>query len=96
LESSSKDTKDEARLIKDMVGNESFFLVTSASHMPRSVALFKKEGMNPIPAPTDHRIKERQRLSPGMFFPWAGNLIKAELAVHEYLGLGWAKIRNQI
>jgi len=36
-ESESKDTKDEARLIKEMVGDDKFVLVTSASHMPRSV-----------------------------------------------------------
>ncbi|MFH1952213.1 MAG: envelope biogenesis factor ElyC, partial [Pseudomonadota bacterium] len=60
LESESRDTKDEARLIKEMVGNERFVLVTSASHMPRSMALFRKQGMEPIPAPTGHWVKERQ------------------------------------
>lgn len=41
LESKSKDTKDEARFIKPIVGNEPFVLVTTASHIPRSMALFK-------------------------------------------------------
>jgi len=69
LEPDSKDTKDEAVLIQKIVGNEKLILVTSASHMPRSMALFKKRGMQPIPAPTDHTIKRRQRISPGVFFP---------------------------
>ena len=64
LELDSKDTKDEAIIVKEMVGNDRFILVTSASHMPRSVALFKKHGMNPIPAPTGHLVKERQSLFP--------------------------------
>ena len=96
LESVSKDTKDEARLIEEIVGNDSFVLVTSASHMPRSMALFEKRGMHPIPAPTEHLAKESQKISPGMFFPSADGLKKAERVFHEYLGLAWAKIRGQI
>jgi uncharacterized SAM-binding protein YcdF (DUF218 family) len=96
LETISKDTKDEALLIKEMVGNERFVLVTSASHMPRSMALFEKLGMKPIPAPTGHSVKERQQISPGMFFPSSGGLRRAEKAFYEYLGLAWAKLRGQI
>ena len=96
LESVSKDTADEARLIQKIAGNDRFVLVTSASHMPRSLALFRGLGMRPIPAPTGHRVKERRGIGPGMFFPSAGSLGKAEKAFHEYLGLGWAKLRGQI
>ena len=96
LESVSKDTKDEAILIQKIVGKDRFVLVTSASHMPRSMALFKKRGMHPIPAPTDYFVKKRQRISPGIFFPSAINLFKAERAFHEYLGMAWAKLRGHI
>jgi uncharacterized SAM-binding protein YcdF (DUF218 family) len=95
LESKSKDTKDEAMFIKPIVGNEPFVLVTTASHMPRSMALFEKLGMNPIPSPIGHRVSEGQGLSPHSFFPSTGNLYKAELAIHEYLGLTWSKLRGQ-
>ena len=44
LEELSKDTKDQARLIHKIVGDERFILVTSDSHMPRSMALFPKIG----------------------------------------------------
>lgn len=96
LEQSSKDTKDQAVLIKEIVGKERFALVTSASHMPRSMALFRKQGMNPTPVPTDHRVKESQGLSPGFFFPNASDIGKAERAFYEYLGIIWAKLRGQI
>jgi uncharacterized SAM-binding protein YcdF (DUF218 family) len=96
LESQSKDTKDEAQLIKPLVGNDHFILVTSASHMPRSIALFKRQGMNPIPAPTGHLVIRKQGLSPSSFFPGAVNLRKAEAGFHEYLGIAWAKLRGQI
>jgi len=96
LESISRDTKDEARLIQKIVGGDRFVLVTSASHMPRSVPLFEKLGMRPIPAPTDYHVIERQGTNPSVFFPSTGNLRKAEKAFHEYLGSAWAKIRGQM
>ena len=96
LESVSEDTKDEARLIQKIVGSDRFVLVTSASHMPRSVALFKKRGMKLLPAPTGHQVKERQGRSPAMVFPRADNLRKAEMAFHEYIGSIWVKIRGQV
>ena len=96
LESQSKDTKDEAQFIKPLVKDDHFILVTSASHMPRSMALFKKLGMNPIPAPTGHLAIRKERLCFSSFFPRAGNLLKAEKIFHEYLGIAWAKLRGQI
>jgi uncharacterized SAM-binding protein YcdF (DUF218 family) len=96
LESESKDTKDQARLIHKIVRDNRFVLVTSASHMPRSMALFEKRGMRPIPAPIGHRIKERQKIIPAMFFPSADKIKKMERAFYEYLGLVWARLRGQI
>ena len=95
IESKSKDTKDEAKIIKSIVNNEPFILVTSAWHMPRSMAMFKKLGMSPIPAPTGHLVR-RRFLSPSSFFPRSRDLYKSERAFHEYLGLVWAKVRGQI
>ena len=95
LESKSQDTRDEALFIKPIVGNEPFALVTTASHMPRSMALFKKLGMNPIPAPVGHSIKDRQGLSPTFLFPGTGGIRNAEMAIHEYVGMIWAKLRGQ-
>lgn len=96
LESESKDTEEEAILIKKMVGQDKFILVTSASHMPRSMALFRKQGMHPVPAPTDYRVKRAQGPDPGMFFPAADNLRKNEISWHEYLGLAWARLLGVI
>jgi uncharacterized SAM-binding protein YcdF (DUF218 family) len=95
LESKSKDTKDQAKIIKSIIGSEPFVLVTSASHMPRSMAMFRKLGMSPIPSPIGHCVKGGQGSSPHSFFPGTGNLRKAELAVHEYLGLTWSKLMGQ-
>lgn len=95
LEKMSKDTEEQAKFIKNIVGNDRFILVTSASHTPRSVALFKKVGLNPVPAPTNYRVLHRQNGSPGDFFPSTGGLSKAETAIYEYLCMAWSKIRNK-
>ena len=96
IESKSKDTIDEANFIKPIVKNEKFILVTSALHMPRAMAMFRKLGMNPIPAPTGHKVKDSQTLNPLLFIPNAGDLLKSEAGLHEYLGMVWSKLRGQI
>jgi uncharacterized SAM-binding protein YcdF (DUF218 family) len=96
LEELSKDTEEEAHLIQQIVGRERFVLVTSASHMPRSMALFKKLDMNPFPAPTDYLVKKSQEMNPNKFYPRAENLLKAERAFYEYLGFAWAKLRGKM
>jgi uncharacterized SAM-binding protein YcdF (DUF218 family) len=94
LESASRDTKEQVRLIQQIVGDRRFVLVTSASHMLRSMVLFQKRGMRPIPAPIDYKIKERQKITPAMFFPSADRIDKMERAFYEYLGLVWLKLED--
>jgi uncharacterized SAM-binding protein YcdF (DUF218 family) len=95
VESESRDTKDEARLIQPIVKDEPFILVTSAVHMHRAMAMFTKLGMNPVPAPAGHQVHSQGRgLIP--FFPSSENLIKSKRAVHEYLGMIWASLNGQI
>jgi uncharacterized SAM-binding protein YcdF (DUF218 family) len=96
LESESKDTKDQARFIQNIIGTNRFVLVTSASHMARSVALFKAKGMKPIPAPTGFWVKNTINTNPARFFPSGKGIDKMERVVYEYLGIAWAKLRGQI
>jgi uncharacterized SAM-binding protein YcdF (DUF218 family) len=98
LESVSKDTEDQAQNIQKIVKlheNERFVLVTSASHMPRAVALFRSFGMQPIPAPIDFWVKNQSGINPMGFFPSSSGLRKMERVFHEYLGLAWAKLRTK-
>ena len=53
LESRSKNTHDEALVIKDLVrerGIRTFVLVTSPLHMRRSMSAFRVAGLHPVPA----------------------------------------------
>ncbi len=96
IESESKDTKDEARMIQPIVKDEKFMLVTSAVHMHRSIAIFRKLGMNPVPAPVGHYSKDSEKSESYVFFPNSQNLLQAEGAAHEYLGMVWASLRGHI
>ncbi len=95
-ESASRDTKDQARLLKPLLERERFFLVTSAFHMPRAMSLFRKQGLEPVPAPTDQQVSQMSKWAPPDFFPSSSALLKWELAEHEYLGLAWARLRGEI
>lgn len=97
LEQQSRDTEEQAVRVREIVGKDRFVLVTSAAHMPRSMALFKKAGLEPIPAPAHFLAPVAARqIDPGMFFPNAESLRKSESAVHEYLGILWAKARGKL
>lgn len=96
LETTSRDTAEEAQAIKKWVGDNQFVLVTSTSHIPRAMALFRNLGMKPIPAPTDFLLKEMQATHPGSFFPSAGELCKTERAFYEYMGLIWTRLRLMV
>ena len=96
LDTASPDTETQAEVVHTQLGGEEFFLVTSASHMPRALALFRKAGTNPTPAPTHFLTQENRALAPGDFFPGTGGLRRAEAATYEYLGLAWAKVRGKV
>lgn len=92
IHSKPKDTKEEAIEIKKLLDKNPFILVTSAYHMTRAMALFQKEGLNPIAAPTDLKIINTKYAS----IPKGHNIQKTEIALHEYVGIIWSKIKGQI
>ncbi|MET0647949.1 MAG: ElyC/SanA/YdcF family protein [Pyrinomonadaceae bacterium] len=96
LDAVSPDTETQAEVVRARLGAEEFFLVTSASHMPRALALFRKAGTNPLPAPTHFLTQKDRGLAPSEFFPSSGGLRRAEAAIYEYLGLAWAKARGKV
>ena len=96
VESEGRDTKDQANNIRLLIGDDPIILVTSASHMPRSVALFEKQGFTLLPAPTGYLTRNSPGISRGDFFPSARNLMRAERTTYELLGITWAWIRGQI
>lgn len=83
------DTAQEAREVSKLLARQRFILVTSASHMPRSIALMERQGARPLPAPTAHRTAGRLEFQNWYeaILPSSLGLSKTEAAWHEYLGL---------
>jgi uncharacterized SAM-binding protein YcdF (DUF218 family) len=97
LEVDSVNTADEARIVASLVGDAPFYLVTSASHMPRSMALFEKQGLHPVPAPCQYCVyPSNATLSARDFLPNAAHMVMFNTAWHEYLGLMWGLMRGKI
>ena len=88
-----KDTHEEAIFTKSVVGEEAFILVTSASHMPRSMMLFQSLGLNPIAVPTNFYKEEFQGY---MRVPSIRAFYISQIAMHEYIGILWAKMKASI
>lgn len=99
IQTQSENTHDDAVLSTEMLdelGAKRIILVTSAIHMPRSVALFKQLGVEVIPAPTDFTVTEAgwDSLITGNIgtqlinlIPNASSLALTTNALKEYLGL---------
>jgi uncharacterized SAM-binding protein YcdF (DUF218 family) len=75
-------------------------LVTSAMHMPRSVATFRRlcPAVAVIPAPTDFRAPDMPEdewyREAADQLPSAGNLAEFADATHEYLGMAYYRLRG--
>ncbi|MBU0480848.1 MAG: YdcF family protein [Proteobacteria bacterium] len=95
IEKRSRQTSDQVRFIEEIVGNRLFVLVTSASHMPRAMAMFRNQGLDPFPAPTDHQVRKSKPGNPDTYFPSAGNLGKSERAIYELLATFGARLHGQ-
>jgi len=99
IEKDSLNTYDNAvncRKILEDKGIHRVILVTSALHMPRSVALFKHQGIEVIPAPTDYSVTQAdwQQLTAANLpaqlmnlIPSAGNMETLTNAMKEVIGI---------
>ncbi len=91
----ARDTAEEAALVAPLIKAHKSALVTSASHMPRSLQLFQAHGVEPVPAPVFYLAKEPQ--NPLFFYerlPGAGNLGSFTVGWHEIVGSLWQSLRR--
>lgn len=93
IESKSHNTWENIKNVKEIVKKEAFFLVTSAYHMERAKREFEKVEANPIPAPTDFKIK-KEKYTAIDFLPDSQNLRNSDLAFHEYFAIFWYIFRH--
>lgn len=92
----TRDTHDEALELSRQLGAEPFLLVTSAWHMPRSMALCEKAGLAPIAAPADFMLKPEADTGWSLLTWDLGALERSTKAIHERIGRLWSRLRGQI
>lgn len=98
LQPRSRNTHEDAVYSAEILrqrGLKRILLVTSAWHMPRSLALFQAQGLDVTPAPTDFTITQQdENAAPGDWRAWAlslfpsiENLSLTTKMLREYIGL---------
>jgi len=96
FEDQSRNTYENAVLSARLAGvdpQQPWILITSASHMPRALGVFRKQGWNVTPYSVDFRS--------GLSTPWtqydyAGSQIKWEIGLHEYVGIAAYRLTGRI
>jgi uncharacterized SAM-binding protein YcdF (DUF218 family) len=94
IDSDAANTGGSAVNVRTLLGDQVFYLVTSAAHMPRSMGVFLKQGLRPIPAPTDHQVP--RNVSHAEWKPTSLSLHFSDLAVHEHIGILWYRLTGRI
>ena len=87
LEDGSRNTRENAHQVAKLLGDRCklpWLLVTSAWHMPRSMAEFEAVGCNVTAYPVDFRTGDSTSLSE---YSLALSLLRWQVALHEWLGL---------
>ncbi len=94
LDNDADSTSASAVNMRRLLGDTTCYLVTSGGHMVRSMAVFAKAGMRPLPAPTDHRLPKN--VAQAAWALSAFHLECSDLAVHERVGVWWYRLRGRI
>ena len=94
IDSNAANTANSAANIRTLLGDHVFYLVTSAGHMPRSMSVFRKQGLRPIPAPTEYHVPKN--IAQANWAPSSLDLYFSDLAVHEYVGILWYRLTGRI
>jgi uncharacterized SAM-binding protein YcdF (DUF218 family) len=104
-EGDSMNTRDNGVYVQKILKANNFktiLLVTSAMHMPRSMAIFKHLGIKAIAAPTDYRVSQLELDEPNLqtesvilsLMPNEERLSVTTQAMCEYIGMWVYKVKD--
>jgi len=95
FESASRNTYENAVFSARLAGvdpHQPWILLTSAAHMPRALAVFRKQGWNVTPYSVDFNA--------GLATPWTqyvpGDLSRWDAVIHEYVGIAAYRLTGRI
>lgn len=100
LERTSRNTRENAvetaAILKNGKYGKSFLLITSATHMRRSLACFKKAGLSTEPFPVDPLSGVEMYTVDKLIKPDSENISNWDALLHEWLGMAMYKIAGYI
>jgi uncharacterized SAM-binding protein YcdF (DUF218 family) len=97
VEDASINTRENALFTHKLLaahGINRVLLVTSAIHMPRAVAAFRKVGFDVVAAPADFQSGWVAQASVFNWLPSSGSLLNSSNVLHEWLGYFIYKLRG--
>jgi uncharacterized SAM-binding protein YcdF (DUF218 family) len=98
LEQDSRDTAgnaaDSAMLLR-AANIQRVALVTHAMHMPRAMRSFRRQGLEPVAAPTQFYSVTDRRPAWFAVLPSGGSLLVSGMAMYEMLGLAWYSLTGK-
>lgn len=90
VEPGSRTTAENALKTRALLGDsDRVLLVTSARHMPRALAAFRREGIDAIAAPSDHQWQAQRAFTVVDLLPSPAALALSTTVWHEWLGRVW-------
>lgn len=95
IESKSRNTIEGAAALDRLIRGRRILLVSSAYHLKRATALFRKKGFEVAPVPAVY-LSEQNKATFYSFIPHAGNLYASSAACAEYMSLFWYRIAGKI
>lgn len=97
IEGTSRTTSENAENTKALLKKyrlDKPILITSASHMRRSVESFRRRGIDVIPAPCDY-LSDYSPYNFRSFMPNVGNILSLNKAMWEYIGIIYYSLKNK-
>jgi uncharacterized SAM-binding protein YcdF (DUF218 family) len=97
VEDGSINTRENALFTHKLLaqrGIGQIILVTSAIHMPRAVATFRKVGFDVVPVPADFLTGWEKQRAVFNWLPSSGALADSSNAIHEWLGIWVYRMRG--
>ncbi len=91
----ARDTVEEARATLGLAGTNRVVVVTSASHIPRALRIFRSLGCDPVPAPCEYIFFGQN--AQWAWYDWhfgVRNFDRAERLMHESFGLLYENVRK--
>lgn len=91
-DNTEQNARNSARILKQ-AGVKRILLVSDAWHLPRATPMFRDQGLEVVPAPTNF-ILEPAMPALQAWLPQAPALNLSWLALHEWIGMAWYALRH--